>query len=47
VYVLTFSSYNPGVQTPQDISEIAASSMSFTDFSAWLAFRAMDAEEDE
>jgi hypothetical protein len=45
-YVVSLSSGTPGIQTPEQLADIAASSMRFSDFAAWMAFRAMDAEED-
>lgn len=47
VYLVGFSFETPGVQTPEAMAEIAASSMSFSDFAAWLAFRELDAQEGE
>jgi hypothetical protein len=46
-YAVGFSYGVSGFKTPQEVAEMAASAMSFSDFAAWLACREMDEEESE
>jgi hypothetical protein len=45
-YAVGFSNGVSGFKTPQEIAEMAAAAMTFSDFAAWLACRSMDEEED-